>query len=113
MMAGALGGLDEVGEHELDLRAVVDALGEAGVGVLILSPPEFEDAARVAGERELVSLALPRGFLRHRVPQSLGLPGLTLPGRDKQRADTPVAPAGLLDGHPLVEASFRLSQPPG
>jgi hypothetical protein len=68
---------------------------------------------RVAGEGQLVSLALPGGFLRHGVQQGLGLPGLAPPGRDEQRADTPVAPAGLFDGHPLVEASLRLGQPPG
>ena len=113
MMAGALGGLDEIGERELDLRAVADAAGQAGVGLVVPPAPEFEDAARVAGERQLVALALPGGFARHRVQQGLGLLGLAPPGRDEQRADAPVPPAGLLDGDPLVEAPFRLGQPPG
>ncbi len=65
------------------------------------------------GERQLVALALPGGFPDYRVQQALGLLSLAPPGREEQRADAPVPPAGLLDRDPLVEAPFRLIQQAG
>ena len=71
-VTGALGGLDEIGQDELDLRGIVDAGAEAGVGGVVVASAELEDAARIVGEDELVSLALAVGLVGHRVQQGIG-----------------------------------------
>ena len=112
-VAGALGRLDEIGQHELDLRGVVDARPEAGVGGVIVAFPELEDAARIVGEDELVSLALAVGLVGHRVQQGIGAVGLSAPRRQDQRPDPPGLPPGFCYGGYLGEAPFGFRQVPG
>lgn len=100
-MAGALGGLDEIGQHELDLRGVIDTGPEAGVGGVIVARAELEDAARVVGEDELVSLALAVCLVGYHLQQGVGAVGLSAPG-DRISDPTP-------QGCPLASAMAVIS----
>lgn len=83
-VARALSGLDEIGQREFELRDVVDTGCEAGVGSVIPAVSEFEDAAYIVGEDELVSLSLPLCLAGDRAQQGVHLLGLSAPRRQKQ-----------------------------
>ena len=106
----ALRRLDQVSQHELDLRAVIDPGREAGMGRLVAALAEFEDAAGIVGEHELVALSLAVSLVGDLGQQGVAVLRRPAPRDDQQRPDAPRLPAGFGYRGQLGEAPLRLAQ---